>query len=102
MRTILAALVSAFLAVLIALGIAHWSGWFDGKSRTVVIPEAVAPRAVATPVRAAKPVLGNEFDPSALYVARSPGVVTIYSEFGSSEAQGSGFVVTRTGLILTS
>jgi S1-C subfamily serine protease len=101
-RTILAALVSAFLAVLIALAIAHWSGWFDGKSRTVVIPEAVSPGAVATPVRAAKPVLGNGFDPSALYVARSPGVVTIYSEFGSSEAQGSGFVVTRTGLILTS
>src|SRR5207245_10725673 len=36
-------------------------------------------------------------------IARSPGVVTIYSEFGgSSEAQGSGFVVTRSGLILTS
>jgi S1-C subfamily serine protease len=101
-RTFLAALVSALVAVLIALGIAHWSGWFDGKSRTVVIPEAVSAGDVATPVRAAKPVLGNGFDPSALYVARSPGVVTIYAEFGSTEAQGSGFVVTRTGLILTS
>ncbi len=102
MRTFVAALVSALAAVLIALGIAHWSGWFDGKSRTVVIPEAVSSGAVATPVRAAKPLLGNGIDPSALYTARSPGVVTIYAEFGSAEAQGSGFVVTRTGLILTS
>jgi S1-C subfamily serine protease len=101
-RSFLAALVSALAAALIALGIAQWSGWFDGKTRTVVVPEAVSPAAASTPVRAAKPVLGNNFDPSALYVARSPGVVTIYAEFGSSEAQGSGFVVTRTGLILTS
>jgi len=33
---------------------------------------------------------------------RSSGVVTIYAEFGVTEAQGSGFVVTRTGVILTS
>jgi S1-C subfamily serine protease len=101
-RTVLVALVSALGAALIALGIGHWSGWFDGKGRTVVIPEAVSPSSVAAPVRTAKPLLGNGFDPSALYAARSPGVVTIYAEFGASEAQGSGFVVTRTGLILTS
>jgi 2-alkenal reductase len=101
-RTLFTALVSSFVAVLTALAIAHWSGWFDGKGRTVAIPEAVSPGAAATPVRAAKPVLGNGFDPSALYVARSGGVVTIYAELGSTEAQGSGFVVTRTGLILTS
>jgi S1-C subfamily serine protease len=101
-RTPLVVLVSVLVAVPLALGIAHWSGWFDSTRRTVVIPEAISPGAVATPVRVAKPLLGNGFDPSALYVARSPGVVTIYAEFGSTEAQGSGFVVTRTGLILTS
>ncbi len=102
MRTVLAALASAVAAALIALGIAHWSGWFDGKGRIVVVPEAVPASTVAAPVRATKPVLGNGFDPSALYTARSPGVVTIYAEFGTSESQGSGFAVTRTGLILTS
>lgn len=101
-RTFPVALASALAGALVALGIAHWSGWFGGANRTVVIPEAVSPAAVATPVRAAKPVLGNGFDPSALYSARSPGVVTIYAEFGVTESQGSGFVVTRTGLILTS
>ncbi len=102
MRTVLTVLASALAAALIALGIAHWSGWFDAKSRTVVVPEAVAPASVAAPVRAARSLPGSALDPSALYVARSPGVVTIYAEFGATEAQGSGFVVTRTGLILTS
>ena len=102
MRTSLVAVVSALSAALVALGVAHWTGWPGRTSRTVVVPQAVSPAAVATPVRAARPVLGNGFDPSALYSARSPGVVTIYAEFGPTESQGSGFVVTRTGLILTS
>jgi S1-C subfamily serine protease len=101
-RTLLAAVVSALAAALVALGIAAWSGWFEGTSRTVVVPEAVSTASVESPVRVAKAVVGNGFDPAALYVGRSPGVVTIYAEFAGSEAQGSGFVVTRTGLILTS
>lgn len=101
MKTLLASVVSAVAAALIALGIAAWSGWFSGQARTVVVPEA-APTAEATPVRNAKPLLGNGFDPSAVYRERSAGVVTIYAEFGTTEAQGSGFVVTRTGVILTS
>ena len=103
MRTLLAALASAVAAALIALGIAHWSGWLDGKTKTVAVPAPASSPAVATPIKAARPLPGNGFDPSSIYIARSPGVVTIYSEFGgSSEAQGSGFVVTRSGLILTS
>jgi S1-C subfamily serine protease len=55
----------------------------------------------------AKPVLGNGFDPIAIYRSRSAGVVTIYSFFdnrpaGEHAAQGSGFVVSRRGEILTS
>ncbi len=102
MRTLVVALVSALAAALIALGIAAWSGWFTGTSRTVVVPEAAPASSAATSVRSTQFLLRNGFAPSALYVARSPGVVTIYAEFGSTEAQGSGFVVTRTGLILTS
>jgi S1-C subfamily serine protease len=101
-RTVLVALASAFAAALIALGIAAWGGWFAGTHRTVVIPEAAPAGSSMTPVRSTQLLLRNGFAPSALYVARSPGVVTIYAEFGATEAQGSGFVVTSTGLILTS
>ena len=101
MRTVLVALASAFAAVLAVLGIVAFGGWFAGSSRVVVVPER-APPGLATPVRSTHLLAGTGIAPSALYAARSPGVVTIYAEFGSSEAQGSGFVVTRTGLILTS
>lgn len=100
MKTALASLTSAVAAALIVVGIARWSGWI-GHTHTVVVPEA-APTVQETPVRNARPLLGNGFDPSAIYRLRTPGVVTIYAEFGSTEAQGSGFVVTRTGVILTS
>ena len=96
MRTLVVAHLSAVAAALIALGVGAGSGWFDGSDRTVVVPEAASSAGGrASPVRAAKPVVGNGFDPAALYARRSPGVVTLYAEFGSSEAQGSGFVVTR-------
>ena len=40
--------------------------------------------------------------PQALYAARAHGVVTVYANLGADgEAQGSGFVVDRTGAILT-
>src|SRR5207237_9215905 len=49
---------------------------------------------------------GNGFDPTRIYRSRAPGVVTIYAISGSDtldaqEAQGSGFVVSRKGFILT-
>ena len=54
----------------------------------------------------AKPLAGNGFDPRRIYAARAPGVVTIFSEFGSDPAsatvaQGSGFVVSPQGYVLT-
>jgi 2-alkenal reductase len=101
-RTVLVALLSATAAASIALGVAAGSGWLSGHDRVVVVPEAAPVVTSETPVRSAKFRPEERFDPSALYAARSPGVVTIYAEMGSTEAQGSGFVVTRTGLILTS
>ena len=102
MRTALVATLSALAAVLLVLGIGHWSGWLGHSTRTVVIPDPAPATSLETPVRNAKPLLGSGFDPSALYRLRSPGVVTIYSELGTTEAQGSGFVVTSKGAILTS
>ena len=56
-----------------------------------------------------KPLAGNSFDPAAIYRRRSPGVVTIYSFFPqrpadstNHAAQGSGFVVSPQGHVLTS
>ena len=98
MRTVFVAAA----AVLITLAVAAAGGWFGSSTRTVVVPEAVPASAVAAPVRSASLRPGSGLSAPALYAARSPGVVTIYAEFGSTEAQGSGFVVTRTGLILTS
>jgi S1-C subfamily serine protease len=52
--------------------------------------------------------LGRSFDPARIYERSSPGVVTIFALFepgddpGSHVAQGSGFVVSRQGHVLTS
>lgn len=102
MRTLVVSLLSALAAVLLVLAVGHWTGRLGKTTRTVVVPEAVPAPKAETTVRNARPLLGNGFDPSALYRLRSAGVVTVYSEFGVTEAQGSGFVVTSKGAILTS
>jgi S1-C subfamily serine protease len=90
-----------------ALGIGAAAGWVGARhSRTIVIEKTLAQPAVAPapapslPPRA-KPLLGNGFDPAAIYARRSLGVVTIFSSFGGRAAQGSGFVVSADGLVLT-
>ena len=98
-------LVAAALGAAGALALAHAVGWV-GKStaRTVVVTEPAAVGTAAPVSATAKPLVGNGFDPARIYAARAPGVVTIYSFFGSSgadAAQGSGFVVSRDGYILT-
>ena len=92
-----------------ALALGKATGWIDNRSTTTVFrsspvvpnvgvaaPAAVGPRA--------RPLAGNGFDPSSIYVHRSPGVVTLVSLYGSGvdqTAQGSGFVVSHRGYILT-
>src|SRR5262245_37878854 len=99
---LVASLLSALVAVLLVLAIGHWTGRLGKTTPTVVVPEAVPAPKPETAVGNTRPLLGNGFDPSSLYRLRSPGVVTVYSEFGITEAQGSGFVVTSEGAILTS
>jgi S1-C subfamily serine protease len=56
---------------------------------------------------ASAPLPRIRFDPARIYATRSPGVVTIYSFFGAPSetdahaSQGSGFVTSRQGYILT-
>ena len=105
------AVVCAVLGGLAALGVGKLTGWTGSSSTTTVFrsaPVAAAPGTAATAAVAptAKPLVGNGFNPSAVYANRAAGVVTIVSVFGSdpqtaSQAQGSGFVVSPKGYILT-
>jgi 2-alkenal reductase len=104
------ALAAAVLGGAVAAVLADRIGLAGGGSTETVF---VSGGSVAQPIEGrvpqtdAKPVLGNGFDPIAIYRSRSAGVVTIYSFFdnrpaGEHAAQGSGFVVSRRGEILTS
>jgi 2-alkenal reductase len=99
----LAAAVLGGAAALLGANAFGWVG--KSTSRTVVVTEAApAVGASATPsTSAAKPLTGNSFDPARIFAARASGVVTIYAFFGGSagDAQGSGFVVSPNGYILT-
>jgi S1-C subfamily serine protease len=101
------ALVAAALGGLVVLGGIAVLGDGD-QGNTVVLTTAAADDGATS--AAAKPALGNTFDPAAIYRRRSPGVVTIYSLFvarptsddDEHAAQGSGFVVSPEGYLLTS
>jgi S1-C subfamily serine protease len=102
-RLALFALLIAVAGAGAALGIGAAAGWVGARhSRTIVVEQTLAQPAVApAPPPSASPPLGNGFDPAAIYTARSPGVVTIFASFGGRAAQGSGFVVSSDGLVLT-
>ena len=95
------AVVAAVLGTAGALVVARTAGWVgDGSVRTVLVSTVATEDAPAG--SRAEPQLGNGFDPAEIYATRSPGVVTIYASFPDGErAQGSGFVVSDAGHILT-
>jgi S1-C subfamily serine protease len=101
------AVVCALLGGGASLGIAKAAGWVgEGHTDTVVFTQA-APTPVSNPVDqagAGKPLAGNDFDPATIYRRRASGVVTIIALFGAGggeAAQGSGFVVSQSGYVLT-
>ena len=89
-----AGLIAGVAAAVVTLAIASSSGAFDG-TQTVIS----AGGATVQPVNATSTATG--FDAGAIYRARIGGVVTITSLLGSSESGGSGFVVSKDGLIMT-
>jgi S1-C subfamily serine protease len=103
-------LVAAVLGGGVALGIGKGSGWFDTDTRTVVVSDGTSSTPTALPANATSkvgPIPTKVFDPQTIFARRSPGVVTIFAYFGdpSSEAtqlsQGSGFVISPKGYVLT-
>jgi S1-C subfamily serine protease len=103
------ALVAALVGGVLAVVVADRTGLSGSSTETVF----VSGRGSAIPVERrlpesnAKPLVGNVFDPAAIYRSRRSGVVTIYSFFDDQPpsdhaAQGSGFVISTSGDILTS
>src|SRR5215218_9498661 len=103
------AIAAAVLGGAAVLGIAAAVGWIGKQTKTVVVNAKglTTPTALPATVRStAKPLVGGDFDPARIYAQRSPGVVTIFAVFGEAdnpveESQGSGFVISPKGYILT-
>ncbi|HJU47946.1 MAG TPA: trypsin-like peptidase domain-containing protein, partial [Gaiellaceae bacterium] len=104
MRTVGIAVIAvgaALLGGVAALLLGDATGLTDGDTTTIVAP-ATETTTSSGPPATAPPLLGNGFNPAAIYAARSAGVVTIYTSFdGGQNAQGSGFVVDGKGTIMT-
>ena len=108
------ALVAAAVGGAVVAAFVAAAGWpSEREARTVVVTQP-APPSAEEPVRERidppKATANRRFDPAAIYAARSPGVVTIYAFFGEQAleedffnhgAQGSGFVASRRGHVLT-
>ena len=100
MRAALAGLVLAVAGAGVALGIAAAAGVLGGSTtETVVVHEP--PAGTNTPARVVVPLALPGFSPAKIFAQRSPGVVTVFAYFSGEGAQGSGFVVSPDGTILT-
>jgi 2-alkenal reductase len=104
------AVVAALLGGTTTLLLGKAAGWIDGETPTVLVQEEDGATPASDPAEssAAAPLALDRFDPAAIYAQRAAGVVTIYALFeGHGEAidetaaQGSGFVATRSGYVLT-
>jgi S1-C subfamily serine protease len=93
--------LGALAGAALLLGIGKATGWLDSSTKTVVITTQPPPEE-QTAVQPQPPPLPASFHPAAIYKKRSPGVVTIFSTFPTgSQGQGSGFVVSTKGYVLT-
>jgi S1-C subfamily serine protease len=106
---VLVSVACALLGALAAIGIGSAAGWI-GDTDTVIVggPAVQSGDAASAPLKSsAKPLVGSDFDPARIYQAREGGVVTIFAFFGDAgdapaeASQGSGFVVSKDGLVLT-
>src|SRR5262249_7272052 len=105
----LIAIAAAVIGGILVIAVGKAAGWLDnGTKKTVIVQTPTVAESVvsAKSPSSAKPLAGNGFTPSRIYASRSPGVVTIFAIYGGNsetaqQAQGSGFVVSPKGYILT-
>ena len=102
------AILAAVIGSGATLAIGKAAGWIGSGKKTVVVrtPTVGTPQPASNLSPNARPLAGNGFDPKQIYRTRSAGVVTIYALYGKDtlsqqEGQGSGFVVSPKGYILT-
>ncbi|HEX5799433.1 MAG TPA: trypsin-like peptidase domain-containing protein, partial [Gaiellaceae bacterium] len=100
------ALVAAVLGSATTLIVGKAAGWVDddgARAGATVVVDAPADGGGNAPARAAaSPLVGDRFEPARIYAEATPGVVTIYALFdGGGRSQGSGFVVSDEGHVLT-
>jgi 2-alkenal reductase len=99
----LVSLVSAAVGGIVVLLVAAALGWVGEDDTGTAVVEFREVAGGDVPI--ARPVTGNGFDPAAVYAASSPGVVTVYALFSThpdgGASQGSGFVVSPQGYVLT-
>jgi 2-alkenal reductase len=103
------ALAAALVGGAVSLLLADRTGLAGGGGTDTVFVsgDSALPIERQLPTNGAKPLLGNGFEPAAIYRSRSAGVVTVYADFDKRppeehRTQGSGFVVSKRGEILTS
>lgn len=97
-------LVAAGLGAAAVLVVGSLAGWLgdDGNGVQTVVVSTLPADATPGSSADARPLAGNGFDPARIYASRADGVVTLYATFaGGQRAQGSGFVVSEQGHILT-
>jgi 2-alkenal reductase len=107
------AVVSALLGGTTVLLLGRATGWIDDEpaAQTVLVPSPDGGTPASDELReedAATPLTGNGFDAREIYAKRANGVVTVFALFeghgqesDAGAAQGSGFVVSEGGYVLT-
>ena len=98
------ALVAAVVGSATTLIVGKAAGWVDGDdaspAATVVVGTSDGSESPASGTPS--PLAGATFDPAGIYARTTPGVVTIYALFdGGGRSQGSGFIVSADGHVLT-
>src|SRR5436190_6746341 len=104
MRVALLAVLCALLGGAAALGLGRAAGLIGGSTTETVVVRQPPAAAAAPAARLTAPVPAAAvpgFSAARIFAERSPGVVTVFAYFGGVGAQGSGFVVSRDGTILT-